>query len=373
MSMLAFLPWLQITTHQNAAEFQLVPFQRGLAPAGQGTPEQDILDGVLAPYHAGGAPIAYATLIQTTGGNLTRDLSDEERGALFIFSELLSVAGLSARELFGPGGMGYRNRDSFRLVIQGFSDDHHGTAITTRRRDGSTTNYLTEDDYHVQKPEHIPLPHGNTALDFKLLEPLLDYRESKDWEAIYEAILGFNLANTDSSDISEHIEAVLLVSALERLFECPHGKEDDLAKHFSASVKPTETIDPNTVFTSSQTLKFKKSKSVRDMWIRDFFRLRGNLAHGKIESKYPPEWSLRNHLLLGSFVFPLALKLKLQASNVYQLTEHDCEAIDMFEKQLLHDHFAPVENRHNHSAYPWNRVKDEADQRRLGWSEKDFF
>lgn len=364
MGMLAFLPWVQVAEPQDIAEFGLVPFRRGLAPAGRGTAEQAIFDGLLAPYHSGGAPIAQATLIRNGGGDLTRELSDEERGALFVFSELLSASGLSEREFFGLG-LSYQNRDNFRLVIQGFSGDARGAAITTRRRDGSTMNYWPEGSYRVQKPDHIPL-HGRTALDLELFNLLLAYRESNDWEAVYEAILGFNLANTDSSDISEHIEAVLLVGAFERLFDCHHGKEDELAERFSATVVPTAIKGPRTTGASPETLKrFAKSKSVRDMWIRDFFRLRGNLAHGKVESKYQPAWGLRNHLLLGSFVFPLALKLRLHAAGAYELTERDQEAIDIFEEQLLHDHFAPVGDLDDPRAYPWNRVRKETARLRL--------
>jgi len=363
MSMLAFFPWLEVSEPVTAGEFELLPFRRGVAPSGRGTTDQAIYDRLLAPYHSGGAPIGHATLARIAGDDLTRDRSDDERGALFVFSELLSMSGLAARDFFGLG-LTYHNRDNFRLVVQGFSDDRGGAAITTRRRDGSTLNFWPGDDYRVQKPEHVSL--GRSLLDLELLKALLDSRESENWNSLYEAILSFNLSNTDSSDVSEHIEAVLLVGAFERLLGCHRGKEDDLVGRFVTILTPTENKQPGAVtFLGTSARRFRNSPTVRDMWIRDFFRLRGNLAHGKIQSLYQPVWGLRNHLLLGSFVFPLVLKLVLRAAGAYGLSLTDQEAIDMFEEQACHDHFAPVADRNDSRSHPWNRVREEAVHRRL--------
>jgi hypothetical protein len=309
------------------------------------------------------APIARATIVRIFGQDPMCDLSDESRGALFVFSELLSAAGLAAREFFG---LGYQNRDNFRIIVQAFSGDHSGAAITTRRRDGSTLGYRSEDSYRIEKPEHVSCQDSN-PLDLPLLQSLMDSRESEEWESIYEAVLGFNLANTDSSNVSEHIEAVLLIGAFERLFDCRRGKEDELAEGFTNAITPTESRQPRSVAVLADSVnRFKKSASIRDMWIRDFFRLRGDLAHGKVESRYRPAWSLRNHLLLGSFALPLVLKSKLQSIGAYALTDRDQETIDMFEAQASEDHFAPLSDRRRPSSYPWNRVREEIIGLRLG-------
>jgi len=217
------------------------------------------------------------------------------------------------------------------LVIQDFSSEENGVTIVTRRRDGSTRHYWSGDSYRVQKPDHIHL--GPKRIDRSLLECLLKLRDAIDWQRIYEAILGFNLANTDSSDISEHIEAVLTIGAFERLFDLRHGKEDELTQAFSAGLKPTKDRHPSACARLSGAIhRFKTSSCIREMWIRDFFRLRNNLAHGMFESRYQPVWSLQNHLLLASFVFPLSLKSHLQAIGAYTLTENDQRDIDMFEQ-----------------------------------------
>lgn len=364
MSMLAFFPWLQISDAVRVEEFELLPYQRGIAPSGRATKEQSVFDRLLNPYYSGGTPIRIATIVRIAGQDPTRNMSSEERSALFVFSEVLSAAGLAAREFFGFG-LNYQNRDNFRLVIQCFDSDRGGSAITTRRRDGSTSNYCTEDSYRVQKPEHIP-SHRPNSIDFPLLCSLMASRDSQDWERFYEAILGFNLANTDSPDISEHAEAVLLIGAFERILECHHGKEDELAERFSATLTPTEDKElMSCTQLSGLTNRFNKSHFIRDIWIRDFFRLRGDLAHGKIKSRYRPVWSLQNHLLLGSFVFPLLVKSKLRSIEAYLMTDHDQESIDVFEPQACEDHFALVADRDDLESYPWDRVYLEVKKQRL--------
>src|SRR5918997_954773 len=217
MSMLAFFPWLRLKESIVVGEFELVPYLRGHQPAGRGTQLQGTLDRVLAPYYYGDQPIVSATLVRVDKTEFTRDFTEEDRAALFALSELLATSGLAAREYFAYGG--YQNRDNFRLVIQAFAASDGGAAITSRRRDGSTTNYWPEGSYRVQKPEHIPLD-GTNCLDRPLLEALVRARDSDQWERIYEALLSFNLANTDNAEMSEHIEVVLFTGAFERRLDC---------------------------------------------------------------------------------------------------------------------------------------------------------
>jgi hypothetical protein len=359
MSMTAFFPWLCLKEQLQAGEFELIPYKRGQAPGGAGTESQRILDSIMSPYRAGGdRSINKATVVRVNQGDLIRDLDEDERRALFVLSEVLSVAGLSRREFFKVASLGYQNRDNFRIIIQAFAEAGGGAAITSRRRDGSTTNYWSGDSYRIQKPEHVhvnPINH----IDEPLLQSLLQARDSQEWERFYESILSFNLANTDNSEIAEEVELVLLSGALERLFDCRRGQEEDLATRFTSTLSPSEERSPTScgrLSTPELTSRFKRSSSVRDMWVRDLFRLRGNLAHGKIESRYRPVWSLREHLLLGSFVFPLVLKLELTKSGLYEISEEDQGLIDLFEALASEDLFVPVSDPNGPNSYPWRRV-----------------
>jgi hypothetical protein len=75
-----------------------------------------------------------------------------------------------------------------------------------------------------------------------------------------------------------------------------------------------------------------KSGTVRQIWVRDLYRLRGDLAHGKVSPRFPSIWKTDEHLLLAAFVFPLLVKSLLSAAGAYTLTEGDEVSIDAFER-----------------------------------------
>src|SRR5690606_1816246 len=117
----------------QAGEFELIPYRRGKTPGGAGTQLQKILDSILSPYRAGGdRSLNEATVVRINQEDLIRELGKEERSALFVLSEVLSVAGLSRREFFKVASLGYQNRDNFRLIIQAFAEAGGGAAITSR-------------------------------------------------------------------------------------------------------------------------------------------------------------------------------------------------------------------------------------------------
>ena len=90
----------------------------------------------------------------------------------------------------------------------------------------------------------------------------------------------------------------------------------------------------NSKFKNKYHLNTLKYKSVREIWIRDLFRLRGHLAHGKIIKDFTLGWSINEHLVLGSFIFPLVAKLLLSKRNIYNLSKNDSLYIDVFERFL---------------------------------------
>ncbi|MCA6519567.1 MAG: hypothetical protein IM556_13140, partial [Pseudanabaena sp. M110S1SP2A07QC] len=114
-----------------------------------------------------------------------------------------------------------------------------------------------------------------------------------------------------------------------------NGKEDTLANKFIEAFEIFQTIETKDVRCNANTLKgFAKCKSVREIWIRDLFRLRGDLAHGKIIKNFTSVWSINEHLILGSFIFPLVAKILLSKQNIYNLSKNDSLYVDVFERFL---------------------------------------
>jgi hypothetical protein len=366
MSMLVFFPWLATRGQGEITNLRLMEYKRGELPAGSGTAIQQEIDRVLEPYIAHGMrPIERATIIVVGGSDLTRDLEDDEINAVFAFSELLAFAGLATRQFFNQ--FEYCNRDLFQVVVQRYSEAKGGAALTSRRRDGSVTHYVTRGALAVRKPEYIQAP-VSAKVDIPLLNALVQAQGELDqeiWNAYFEAIVNYGVANRDSPDLTLQIEAVLMIGAFERLFDLRGGKENDLAHRFVAVLRPTEEVATETCtrFSTPDAQSFlKKHLSIRNAWIRDFFRLRGNLAHGLIAPGYPSQWSLQEHLLLGSYIFPLLAKCKLSRNGLYTLTDRDQDDIDVFERLACVELFPhasddPTDAEAESRGFPWNEVR----------------
>lgn len=290
--------------------------------------------------------------------DLTDDLTDEEETVVFTFIELLATAGLSDREFFHQGSNGYCNRDNFRPAIHFFTRPESGFKVIVRRRDGFTTYLHSPDTYRILRPKHVQSTR-NVQIDTLLLNSLLNAQQQLDdagWLQVFESIIGFNSANTDNAEVSGQTEVVLLVGAFQRLLNCTGGKENELAQQFNLYFRPTHDIEFSNcsrfVGVNLQN-RFHNSSTVRDIWIRDLTRLRGDLAHGVISPKYPAIWSLRNHLLLSSFLFPLLLKCYLVRAGCYTLTDDDTLKIELFEQLACAEHFF---EQSGSDSFPWNDI-----------------
>ena len=65
--------------------------------------------------------------------------------------------------------------------------------------------------------------------------------------------------------------------------------------------------------------------------MREFYRIRGDFAHGKLTTQQPMNWKPLEHLVLGAIAFPLVVKSLLQKTGRYALTTDDQVQINMFE------------------------------------------
>ena len=218
-----------------------------------------------------------------------------EQDDLFIFSEIIAFSGLSQREYFGSG-LNYTNRDNFTMVIQSFKNPSGGVGITTRRRDGYTSQFFSSKEYKVIRPIHV---HSNLIsielIDNNLITALLKVKETKDWPCFEEAIFSFNRANIDSDQVPEQAELILLNGAFERIFNLNHGKSKELAEHFTSIFKPNYLVKTEECNRIPQD-QWDKYNSITEFWINDLFILRGNLSHGRKTSTYKSIWTLKEHL-----------------------------------------------------------------------------
>lgn len=349
MSTLAFFPWLQLKNAIDVEPAHLIQYRRGREPAGLSLAA---VDTVTEPYvSARNRPVRGATLLRYDDNDLLDDIADETIPELFELAALVCTSGLAARVFFA---WKYWNSDNFQFTVQRFDDPARGSLIETRRLDGSQTTFIPHENLVVARPVYASADPG-VELDVLLLEALIAGRDEDDWFRFKEASLQFNLANSDSFEVAIETSLVLLNGAFERVLDAEEGSERDLCERFVEAVNPSDTItigDCQRFDAPAVRERFRRGSPVREAWIRDFFRVRGDLAHGRTGGRYPGVWTVREHLLLGGFLFPLVLKTQLAQRDLYELCDSDLNGIDAFEALCCADHFA--RSGMNPASFPWH-------------------
>lgn len=351
MTMLAFFPWLRISAPVEAGRFELVPYTRGQ----RADADSLVVEAVTSPYlESPGSPVTSWTILRRAGAGVLADLGEGEINAAFMFAEQVALAGLAKRPLFDQTA--YWNRDNFRLIVQRVSGDG-GVAVGSRRRGGRKTSGFTPGVFIVPWPHHVD--RHRVLIDVPFLKALVIYLGnevgSEERESLAEGIVAFNAANTDTSTTSPQIELVQLTGSLEQALGCAHGKENDLASKFMAAFTPTVDVSPAESARLGEVARRGQlgSLTIRDAWIRDLFRLRGDFAHGKVEADYPAKWTTEEHLCLGSLVFPLVVKLLLSRAGAYRLSAADEVGLHAFEEIAgCRDLLVPLDPRG--MSWPWN-------------------
>jgi hypothetical protein len=350
-----FFPWLSIENPIRLGEFWLLPFRPNEVPCGLGSREQQVMDVIAGCYliDPAGDHIDNAVVFAREPRAPLCYPSEDDLQAAFELAQILAADALATRAFFDwPGG--YVNADQFRLIAQNFTGEVQGVTHLIRRRDGGVQNYCPIDLYHMWIPEHVAPSWCISSSSFLL--SLVEARAKSEWGHIYESIISFNLANTDGH-VSAQSEAVLLMAAIERVLNAK-AKDTDIVDKFSALFRPScGIVKTDCERISGAEREYKKTESVAGAWLLDFFAYRGHLAHGRAVDKFKPTWSLREHLLLGSFVYPLLLKLTLAGLNIYELSDEDLARIDAFEHlAALDDAFRCEETEHGAKVSAWTEI-----------------
>jgi len=359
MSMVSFMPWCRIEKTYDIGEIQILTFQRHKPIEGIGNAMQCRLNTILATYKTiEGKPVDRAALVWYGGKSLLDDLNDEERETIHELVTLACFCGLAQREYFNPIGH-YCNSECFALYIQKF-DRADFTALTTRRREGQTLSGWPIDDIAITIPVNCH-PVREVTLDDVLLKALAVHRtqsQNEEWARWQNAISCFNQANTDGENVRYQVEWVLLCSAFEHLLEAASDYKD-VAKKFVDAFTPSTHIPVKAAKRKAKTWT-EPDAHLRHEWMKEFYRIRGDFAHGKLVSQQPTVWNPQEHLVLAAIAFPLLVRCLLTKSGHYVLTDDDAAQINAFER-LMDEPFleSPPDERGSGDSY-WSRLLSEA-------------
>lgn len=338
MGMVAFFPWLRVREPIQVGGFHLF-LHHGGAPLPLGVAASASLEDLkrlLSPYriHAQHAMSAHC-LLHLGEGALDAELDPDGREAVFRFARHLAVAGLATRRFDGSPLGSYSASGHYQLIVQQFPTPFAGSVVVGhRRKDGHTRVLIASSAQHFQIPEHL-VGQAQPKFDLPLLHALEAAHaalDTKSWGPYQASITQFLMANSDSPDVPLDAESIATYAALERLVDADQDLKDFQRKLLACLAVPDGEEWSGEL--RAELLPERKPRDAVGPWLKDLFVLRGNAGHGYPVSKLrSAPWEQHEHLLAGAFVYPLALKCKLQQAGYYRLTSQD--VIDIVGLDLL--------------------------------------
>lgn len=328
MGMIAFFPWLRVREPIQVGGFHLF-LHHGDAPLPEGVSaslSQDDLKRLLSPYriHAQHAESAHC-LLQLCDGALDAELDPAGREAVFRFARHLAVAGLATRRFDGSPLGSYSASGHYQLIVQQFPTPFTGSVVVDhRRKDGHTRVLISAGAQHFQIPEHL-VGQAQPQLDLPLLHALETAHaalDAKSWGPYEASITQFLMANSDSPDVPLDAESIATYAALERLLDADQDLKDCEKKLLACLAVPDGHEWSGEL--RAELLPEREPRDAVGPWLKGLYVLRGNAGHGYPVTKLKSAtWEQHEHLLAGAFVYPLALKCKLQQAGFYKLTAQD--------------------------------------------------
>jgi hypothetical protein len=314
---------------------------------------QHDLDAVLAAYADPPDRIVnHATIIEL--GEFCTGMDNCDIAATFHARDVLAFCALSVRRLFRWSD--YCNSHTYHLVVQPYvATKARVFAFTARRRDGETRYSWHADAFAFSRPSHVD-PHANVAIDVSLAEAL--FRVAPRRSAMYEAMVEFNAANTDSSDVPEHVEVVMVKSALEFLFEIGDNYRELVAA--LDGCLGGVLLDPKEGPLRERWLeRWPSSRNLLGAWAQEFCAVRWSAAHGKERGRGEFVWKERAHLAFASMLFPLLVRKVLEDRNVAPMGPLELARLKVAQSYLVVDPFHPraVDPQGDHA---WSSLESEA-------------
>lgn len=334
MPTLFFFPWISVSASVALGEIELVPYVRGAQPSAMDGMSLADIDAVLANYGVPAfrpetvpaVPVPTATLARFPGDDPAVPLTDDMLHDRLRIARQVAFCCVSTRPI--GARIGYCNADTFTVIAQRFiAGNPSGMAITTRRRDGSAQMGLSGSlpGPRFVRPLHVD-HRATVKLDYALFSALALVTDPELKARLEDATELYLLANTDSSQVPERAELVMLRAAFETLLQSGHTTDKlvgGFRDHFAGEL-PEPPIWHAGVFDETAWRGRWPRKVTRpfDAWVRDFCDARNRAAHGLFGHR-DSLWSRENHLLFASWLLPLVMKGLLATSGTYIFSEDD--------------------------------------------------
>lgn len=381
MTKLIFMPWYSVPEIIKISGYEFHPFELKKSNASLVSIEHDakiILSNYLEkPFTINEAkdggdekPISKASVVIDQNGKIEEDIE--------VLQYILSFSVLSRRKFLNEG---YLCSDNFKIYVQNYKTplvDAFAPFIGNRRKDGGAGNGWTPGLYREVKPLHIPSQptYGiGTEFDLSVMNFLWNYYLSKKgtddekWSFhIFPSLFSYFEANTDGKLIQA--ECIYSHTAIERLLLGDGHGEENLVKASIVFFQENEINFEKSFSTTRDWKKIQKFKnpkfgSVESMfegWLREFTRLRNSFAHGHHTTDIDLVWTINEHLILSSYLYPLLLNVMLSKFDPpLMLTNYEVSKIEFFEHLLAIDEGSFMkENQPESGTTNWGKVYEAA-------------
>ncbi|ABF13131.1 hypothetical protein ACUXAV_005795 [Cupriavidus metallidurans] len=348
---IAFFPWVAINGARSFGALRLIPYELGKAPGDLPYATQADIEAVLGAYAEHPRhPIRAATLVEFGDWQTGMDIEDRAQW-LWALQKLVAFAALANRRLFT---VAYTNTDTYKLVIQRYrAGEANRFGFHTRRRDGKGLHSWGTDEFAFHRPHHVS--RSWFSIDEHLLCALMPDMPPH-WRS---AIEDYCAANTDSRDMPDHTEAVLLYCAFEWLF----GFSNNCKKFIDALDRTFPyhaDMQGNGPLADDWKGKYQHVTRPLTAWASEFCQVRGQSAHGLSREVRRFVWPVHTHLAFASMLFPLAFKKTLADAGRFEISEGDLQRMRQIDAYVLHDPFAfdfTMETEDN--KHPWCELDTE--------------
>ena len=353
------MPWCRIDKTYTIGEITIAPVRRRDSESGLAPSILETIHKILNGYKdIEGRPVSNFAILRYRDLDVLGDITEEQFQIMNENLQLACFAGLANRAYFNSLGP-YCNADCFMPYGQKFSGSGF-TAIVSRRRDGRTWDTRQLSSVTFSMPVHVSTV-GQVILDKDLLSALVTFSTAADpeeWLRWQNAIACYNHANTDSEAVQHQVEWVLLASAFEQILNADSTAKD-VAEQFTQAMLPSSPILAGTTKRRSEQWK-DPEKPLRYEWMREFYRLRGDFAHGKLKPKQPAVWNAQEHLVLASITFPLIVRCLLNKAGQYTISDKDRAEINALESVADQQFMERLSDERHSGDSLWSRAVEEA-------------
>jgi len=289
-------------------------------------------------------------------------LSDATTTGLARAANMIMLAAFSANT-YGHVNSWCANAQMFQLDIAVFTSPPGYVSISHRRRDGISGTAGARWGYPLF---FIPRECAGT------LPITVDRRLAKAVGPLYQtnpdlgrrlalAMPLFGLANTDSTLVGPDAELIMMAAAFDALLDTAKAKAfaNRVAELMNSygSVRVSGLVKRDVRRVSRE--ETGASSWLHYAWADEFYTRRNMLAHGKDPGLRQWTWEWYEHLAMGSFIFPLLVKLVLAGEGIYELTWDDkarCDAVDTLLSET------------EWFFYRHDRIGDDCPQEKTRWS-----